>query len=519
MLGAVNLDSRTCYQALRSRDPRFDGRFFTAVKTTGVYCRPVCPARTPKLENIEFYACAAAAEDAGFRPCLRCRPETSPGTPAWLGTSATVSRGLRLIEAGALDDSGVEALAARLGIGGRHLRRLFLRHLGATPLAVARTRRVQLAKRLLDDTGLPITELAFAAGFSSVRRFNAAIREVYGRSPTELRRSRGGGRGVRAQEQCEGERTTEAAKATGPVAVATSELRLRLAYRPPYDWDSIASFLGTRAVPGVECVSDGIYRRSVRIGDAVGSVSVQAATERPTLDAVVRISDPAALAEISRRLVRLFDLGADPGPIAEQLGSDPALAATVRARPGLRVPGAWDPFELAVRAILGQQVTVAGARTIAGRLVERFGTPLDRPEGELTHLFPTAEQIAGADLSGLGVPGARARALGTLADAMASGRIRLEPGSELDETVAELTCLAGIGPWTAHYIAMRALGEPDALPHGDLGLLHALSTSTEKMTAKELHRRAEAWRPWRAYATMHLWLSLENNGEAKVKQR
>jgi AraC family transcriptional regulator of adaptative response / DNA-3-methyladenine glycosylase II len=480
--GPLPSEPGRCYRALASRDPRFDGRFFVGVRTTGVYCRPICPAPTPKRANVSFFPCAAAAEAAGFRPCRRCRPESAPGTPAWLGSSATVARGLRLIAAGALDGAGVEGLARSLGVGARQVRRLFDAHLGASPLAVARTRRVHFARRLIDETALPMSELALAAGFASIRHFNHSIRSCFGRSPSELRRAARGPRPQRGQT-----------------------LRLRLAYRPPLDWSALLAFLAARAIPGVERVAEGGYRRTVRLGRVPGRLSVRALPGAAQLEVEVDASPGAPLLEVADRVRVLFDLGADPLRIAADLGHDPDLAPCLSARPGLRVPGAWDGFELAVRAVLGQQVTVRGASTLAGRLVRRLGEPLDAPVDGLTHLFPAPERVAGAELDGLGLPAARAEALRALARAVASGDLALEPGADPERARAVLGALPGVGEWTAEVVAMRALGEPDAFPAGDLGLRRALAGGAPPLSAAELARRAEAWRPWRAYAALHLW--------------
>ena len=477
----MELDPSVCYRALRARDARFDGRFFTAVRSTGVFCRPVCPARTPRRENCLFLPCAAAAQEAGYRPCLRCRPEASPGTPAWQGTSATVSRALRLIGDGALDEGGVDTLASRLGIGARHLRRLFLEHLGATPVAVAQTRRVFFAKKLIDETSLPMAEIAFAAGFRSVRRFNDALRRTYGRAPRDLRRHAG------------------PANATG-----AEGLELHLGYRPPYPWEAVRDFLALRATRGVEEVTDDTYRRTFRLGEARGQVEVRHAPQRHALVVRIRYAGPLVLIRLVERLRALFDLEADPDEIASVLAADTALAPALRAVPGVRVPGACDGFELAVRAILGQQVSVAAATTLAGRLAEAHGEKLpssvdDGGEGPRV-LFPRPEALADAELGDLGLTGARARSIRALAAAVADGTIVLEPTPDPAPVLEGLTALPGIGPWTAAYVAMRALREPDAFPEGDLGLRRALD-----LDAGALRARAEAWRPWRAYAAMLLW--------------
>lgn len=476
-------DRDACYRALRTRDARFDGRFFICVRTTGVYCRPVCPARPPKLENCLFLASAAAAQEAGFRPCLRCRPEASPETFAWRGTSNTVSRALRLIAEGALDEGDVEHLAGRLGVGDRHLRRLFDRHVGASPLAVAQTRRLLFAKRLIDETALSMTEVALAAGFGSVRRFNAAVRRTYDRSPRMLRRLR-------------------ASQGTDRTAVT-----LRLPYLPPYDWETMVRFLAARAIPGVEAVAAGVYRRTIACGSARGVVTVRPAPGKSHLVATIRVTEVAHLASIVTRLRRLFDLDADVQTIGEHLGSDPRLAPLVTARPGLRVPGAWDAFELAVRAILGQQVSVAAATTLAGRLVAAHGVPLAGPVGDdtLRFFFPEPAVLAGADLTTIGLTRARARALSTFAAAVVREPALLSTASSLDAAVTRLCALDGVGDWTAQYIAMRALREPDAFPASDLGLSRALETEEGRPSPRVLVAAAERWRPWRAYAVLHLW--------------
>ncbi|HEX7137981.1 MAG TPA: AlkA N-terminal domain-containing protein [Vicinamibacterales bacterium] len=485
----MDLDRHICDRARRSRDPRFDGRFFIAVKTTGIYCRPICPARSPKDQNVIYFPTAAAAEAAGFRPCLRCRPEASPGTPAWVGTSGIVSRGLRLIGDGALrglgvpgqesleSDAGVERLAARLGVTARHLRRLFLKHLGATPLEVALTRRVHFAKRLLDETSLPIQQVAFAAGFGSVRRFNGQIQRTFSRTPTELRRLKR--RVARVAPDC---------------------YRFKLAYRPPYNWPAMLAFLAARATAGVECVEGGRYHRTIRVDGRSGAIDVFQLDSQPALALEVRFSDPRALLVIVERVRRMFDLAADPGAIEAHLGRDRLLRRALEKHPGVRMPGAWDGFELAVRAILGQQVSVRGATTIAGRIATMFGTEVET-HGGVERLFPDATALVNAPLEATGVMPARAAAIRRLARAVADNTLSLSPGCDDSAVVSALTALPGIGPWTASYVAMRALGEPDAFPSGDL----VLRRMAGDLTASELERRSQAWRPWRAYAVMLLW--------------
>jgi AraC family transcriptional regulator of adaptative response / DNA-3-methyladenine glycosylase II len=485
---STDLDPDRCYRALASRDSRFDGRFFVGVRTTGVYCRPVCPAPRPKARNVDFYPCAAAAEEAGFRPCRRCRPETAPGTPAWCGTSATVTRALRLIGDGAMESGGVEDLATRLGVGARHLRRLFTDHLGASPLAVARTRRVHFARRLIDETALPMTEIAHASGFSSVRQFNHAILACFGRPPRELRRA--AHRKLRPTPKSPDD--------------SAASLHLRLPYRPPFDWDALLEFLAARAVPGVEVVANGAYRRSTRI-DGAPWIEVTHAPDMRSLMLRVDATSSIGLQHVVERVRRVFDLCADPGRIEADLGDDPELSRRVRSRPGLRVPGAFDLFELAVRAVLGQQVTVKGATTLVGRLVARFGTRLpDGPEG-ITHIFPEPGILLGQDLSVIGLPASRARTLENVAALADDGGLEALRSQSLEAAVDTLCGIPGVGPWTAHYVAMRALGEPDAFPASDLGLRRALVSNGAPLPERELFRRSEAWRPWRAYAAMWLW--------------
>lgn len=473
------LDREACYRAMRARDARFDGRFYTAVVSTGIFCRPVCPARPPRAEHCVFYRSAAAAHAAGFRPCLRCRPELAPGLAGWRGTANTVSRALALIAEGAWrEDDDVEALAERLGVGGRHLRRLFALHVGAPPIAVAQAQRVFFAKRLLAETAMPVAEVALASGFGSVRRFNDVMRRTFDRAPRELRRA------------------AAAAPADGSIA-------LRLACTTPYPWPPMLAFLAARAIPGVEEVEGDEYRRAFALDDAAGSVAVRPLPGASQLLASIRISRVAALPAVVGRIRRLFDLDADAGAIDAHLARDRDLAPLVRARPGLRVPGAWDQFELAVRAILGQQVSVAAARTIAGRIAEAHG---QRVPGACPGLaFPGPERLAKAPLDGVGLPRARAAAIAALSRAVLEDPSLLRPTAELDATVERLAALPGIGPWTAQYVAMRAFREPDAFPASDLGLLRAMARGGVRPTAAELARRAEAWRPWRAYAAEHLW--------------
>jgi AraC family transcriptional regulator of adaptative response / DNA-3-methyladenine glycosylase II len=481
----MDLDHDACYRALSLRDARFDGRFFTGVKTTGIYCRPICPARTPRSENVTFFPTAAAAQEAGFRPCLRCRPETAPDLGAWRGTSNTVSRALGLIELGALDQADVDALAGRLGVGERQLRRLFRQHLGASPVAVAQTRRVLLAKQLIHETPLPMAEIAFAAGFGSIRRFNETFHALFGRAPRDLRRAKGPD------------------VSAGP----RGEIELLLRYHPPYDWQSVLEFLRRRAIPGIEVVTADRYARSVQLDGIKGTVAVEPASGN-ALRATVQFPKLSALPVIIARLRRVFDLAADPGPIAAHLAKDPALAPLVKARPGLRVPGAWDGFELAIRAVLGQQITVAAAARLAGRLVAAQGERLAEPDGDLTHAFPRPEALAAADLTSLGMPRARAAALSGVAAAALADKHLFDATRGLDDAVQRLRSIRGVGEWTAQYIALRQLREPDAFPAADIGLMRAMACREGRgHSSSELLDRANAWRPWRAYAAQHLWAS------------
>ncbi len=486
------LDRDALERARTSRDPSFDGKFFIAVTSTRIYCRPICPAPSPRAANVRYYASAAAAAEAGFRPCLRCRPEAAPGTPAWQGTSTVVQRALRLIHEGALDAGSVAALAARLGLGPRHLHRLFLQHVGASPITVAQTRRLHFAKRLLDETTLPMTEIALAAGYGSVRRFNETFQRVYQRAPRELRGRRGklaaSGRGAGGDAGADAHR---------------DEVVLRLAFRPPYDWAQVAGFLATRAVPGVERVDARGYARTVATAGGPALVCVRALADQDALELRVRGAAPAALYQLASTARRVFDLACDPAGLALAFAADPMLAPLVARRPGLRIPGAWDPFECVVRAVLGQQVSVAAARTLAARLVERAGQPIAGGGDGLTRLFPTAAALTVADLGGLGLTRARVAALHTLARAVVDGALELRASA--DEVTASLAALPGFGAWTAQYVALRTLEAPDAFPTGDLVLRRMAAAGGEPLTSRALEVRANVWRPWRGYAALHLW--------------
>ncbi|MFY9905238.1 MAG: AlkA N-terminal domain-containing protein [Terriglobales bacterium] len=491
----MNLDWQVCSRARLSRDARFDGKFFIAVLSTKIYCRSICPARTCKESGVRYYPSAAAAAEAGYRPCLRCRPESSPGTPAWMGTSNTVSRALRLIGESGLDDGGVEVLAERLGVGSRHLRRLFLRHLGATPMAVAQTRRLHFAKKLIDETSLPMNQIALASGFGCVRRFNAGISKVYHRTPTQIRR-------LARQTKLE----------------SGTQYVFRLHFRPPYHWQGMLSFLAARATPGVELVEHGSYRRTISLSGRDGHFEVTLDQEHSALVARIEFGDPRSLFFIVERIRAMFDLNADWSAIVESLKPDLALKERVECDPGLRVPGCWNGFELATRAILGQQITVKGATALAGRLAASFGKALPSESAKgLTRVFPTPEVLADARLTSVGLTGARAETIRVLARAVADGKIQFEGVVDADAFQQTLCEIPGIGKWTAQYVAMRALGEPDAFPSSDLGLLRGMGLTS----ARELEQRAEAWRPWRAYAAMYLWKigSPGASGEDKASSR
>lgn len=483
------LDTAICSQARKARDPRFDGRFFIAVLTTGIYCRPVCSVRQPKEENVRYFATAAAAAEAGFRPCLRCRPECSPGTPAWMGTSATVSRALRLIAESAMENSSVDEFAACLGIGARHLRRLFLQHLGAGPIAIMQTRRLHFAKKLLDETSLPMRDVALASGFGSVRRFNASFQKTYKRTPTQLRNF----------------------ARRGP-ALPEHEHHFHLNFRPPFAWTALLDFLAPRAVPGVEAVSDGRYRRTFTLHGHAGWMEVAPGAAGGLL-LRLRYPEPRWLFIIVERVRRMFDLAADPQEISSCLLKDPLLAPRVKGLPGLRVPGCFDGFELAVRAVLGQQVTVRGATTLSGRLVREFGTPIteNTENNDGAYLFPGPETMARSDLVRIGLPRARAACLQSLAVAVRDGRLAFHDVTA-DQFLEDFRKLPGIGEWTAQYVAMRAFGEPNAFPSSDLGLLRAAGAAGPR----QLEERAEAWRPWRAYAALYLWQGAPQDGKNKL---
>ena len=486
---SILADHDSCYRAIQSSDRRFDGQFFTAVSSTGIYCRPVCTAVTPKSENVSFYASAAAAAQAGYRPCLRCHPEAAPGSADWIGAGVIAQTAWRLIDAGYADEHSLAQLAEQFDISDRHLRRLFLQTYGATPVAVAQTRRLHLAKQLLDETSLPIADIAFAAGYGSLRRFNTAMRNAWGSAPSVLRR-------------------LNAAPKTA------SAFTLHLSYRPPYDWPQTLAFLRRRLVPGVERIDEHSYARSVSLQHRdkllSGTLRVSHAPAKHALKVELSPQLLPRIGRITSSLRRLFDLDANPEAINAAFASDSLLGPASRAAPGTRVPGAWDGFEVLVRAVLGQQVSVAAALTLVRRVVEKFGTSLH----DDWRLFPTPAAIAIADLSGLGITGRRIEVLKSTAQKISDGELDLNDGrnhgGELHRYIAALVAQPGIGDWTAQYIAMRSLGHPNAFPAGDLILRRAATINdrnqiTGQLTEKQLRDRAESWQPWRAYAVIHLW--------------
>jgi AraC family transcriptional regulator of adaptative response / DNA-3-methyladenine glycosylase II len=492
------MDAEACYRIIQARDARFDGAFFTAVTSTGIYCRPICPARTPKREKVKFYEYAASAEAAGFRPCKRCRPETAPGTPAWNGTSTTVNRALRLIENGFLDEKPVNQLAAVLGMGERHLRRLFIEHLGVGPSAVAQSRRVHFAARIVRETDLPVSHAALSAGFGSIRQFNDVFLKTFGAPPSSVRKPH--------------KRSSDARPGRGSDG-ASRALTLTLSYRPPMQWKEMLSFFRKRAVRGVEIVTDRSYRRSLSVRGSIGMLEVSDSKSANSVDVSIEGIEPAGLGEVVRRVRRMFDLDADTHAIESHLLRDPLLAPIVAAAPGMRIPSTGDPFEAVVRAVLGQQISVAGAITLTGKLVERHGRPVEHGDG-ITRVFPGPSDLATADLTDMGIPGSRARTLAAVARAALEGSVNFDPGRSTDSIGQELEAVPGIGPWTVQYVALRGLGEPDAFPETDLVIrkaLDALGYPKEKAARKEALSRLS---PWRGYATLYLWKTMRG-GSAK----
>lgn len=481
----MTLDRHICDRARLARDPRFDGLFFIGVLSTGIYCRPICPARSPRPENIVYFRSAAAASEAGFRPCLRCRPEAAPGSPAWNGTSATVSRAMLLIRQGALNEGSLEDLASKLGVTGRHLRRLFQTHIGASPKSLATTQKILFAKKLLSETDLSVTQIAFASGFGSIRRFNAAFSKIYGSTPSAVR-SRNNSTKISGSElfQC----------------------TVTLPFRPPFDWQRMLGFFELRAIPGVEVVAGGTYRRTIRINETSGVISVAHSPKATALLLTAALSDSRDLMSIVEKVRRMFDLDANMTAIHEVLATDAMLKRSVTRQPGLRLPGAWDPFETAIRAVVGQQVSVKGARTVLGRIAAKAGPRFESLDHqELTHFFPTAHELAACDLGRIGMPEMRVRSVRALSEEVDTKRLSFVVKDSLSDFIGQLTRIPGIGDWTAEYIAMRAMGEPDAFPAGDLGIIKALRQGDKRLALKQIRERAEKWRPWRAYAAMHLW--------------
>lgn len=491
-------DFERCYRAVKSRDARFDGWFFTAVRSTGIYCRPSCPAVTPKAANVSFHTTAASAQSAGFRACLRCRPDATPGSPEWNQRADLVGRAMRLIADGVVDREGVSGLARRLHYSERHLHRQLVTEVGAGPIALARAQRANAARLLIETTDLPLSQVAFGAGFASIRQFNDTIRAVFAKSPSELR--------TRRRSHDPG---------------TPGSITVRLPFRAPLDGEGLLRFLGLRAIPGVEeLTADGTYRRSLALPRGRGTISLRVPDDEGHrhVVATLRLDDLRDLGAAVERCRRLLDLDADPVAVSEHLGTDPDLAPLVATVPGRRVAGTVDGGELAVRAVLGQQVSVAGARTLAGRLVTALGTPLAQPEGGVTHVFPTSAAIAGDGLTSVGMPESRRTALRALAAAVDGGLV-LDPGADRDDVVAQLLALPGIGPWTTSYVSMRALADPDAFLPTDLGVRHALDGLGLPSDPASAGARAERWRPWRAYALAHLWASLDPSPPAESPRK
>ncbi|MGW7096049.1 AlkA N-terminal domain-containing protein [Streptomyces sp. NPDC054874] len=478
----MHTDTERCVRAVQSKDARFDGWFFTAVLTTRIYCRPSCPVVPPKVRNMTFYPSAAACQQAGFRACKRCRPDTSPGSPEWNARADSVARAMRLIRDGVVDREGVPGLASRLGYSARQIERQLLAELGAGPLALARAQRAQTARLLIETTALPMAQVAFAAGFSSIRTFNETVREVFGLAPGDLR--------------------TRAARGPRPAAVP-GVIALRLPYRAPLNPSNLFGHLAATAVPGVEEWRDGAYRRTLTLPYGHGVVALSPAPDH--IACRLSLTDPRDLTRAISRCRWLLDLDADPVAVDAQLRTDPLLAPLVDAGPGRRVPRTVDGAEFAVRAVLGQQVSTAAARTHAARLVTAHGVPVEDPEGGLTHLFPTPEALAGLDPEALALPRTRRTTLTTLVAALAEDRLRLDTDTDWERARAELAALPGFGPWTVESIAMRALGDPDAFLPTDLGIRRAAERLGLPVTPAALTARAVDWRPWRAYAVQYLW--------------
>ena len=477
------LDFEACYRAVHSRDARFDGVFFIGVTSTGIYCRPSCPAMTPKRANVRFYRSAAEAQTAGFRACRRCRPDVTPGSPEWNIRADLAGRAMRLVADGVVDREGVAGLASRLGYSERQVHRTLVDEVGAGPLKLARAQRAHTARLLLETTDLPVTEIGYAAGFASIRQFNDTVRAVYAATPSDLRR-----------------RARHSRQHRDPTA---GTIELRLAYRQPADLDGVLAFLAARAVPGVEEVDERTYRRSLVLPHGVGIAELTPADGH--LRGSLRLADPRDLAAAVARCRRLFDLDADSAAVDDALGADPALAGSVAAVPGRRVPGVVDGDELAVRSVLGQQISVAAARALAARLVTAYGKPLDSPLGGVTHAFPTASALAEADPAGFPMPARRQRTLHEMTARLADGRLRLDPGADREEAERVLLAIPGIGPWTVSYVRMRALSDPDVFMATDLGARQGMTRAGLPDDPSKAAVVAQRWRPWRSYALMHFW--------------
>jgi AraC family transcriptional regulator of adaptative response / DNA-3-methyladenine glycosylase II len=484
-MSALVEDFESCYRLSDSRDPRYDGIFFIAATSTRLYCRPSCPARQPKRANVRFFPTAAAAQSAGFRACKRCRPDAAPGSPEWNWRADRVARAMRLIGDGVVDREGVSGLARRLGFSDRHLRRLLSEQVGATPVALARAQRANTARLLIESTAIPFAEAALAAGFHSVRQFNDTIRHVFASTPSEMRHR------------------SNLARPRSPGVV-----ELRLSCRKPFDGSALLRFLELRAVPGLEEVGAGSYRRALTLAHGVGLIEL---TPEPGAGrCVLRLDDLRDLATAVARCRRLLDLDADPLAIAEALGHDEVIGRLVRERPGLRVPGCLDGDELALRTVLGQHASLRTARTRTAHIVETFGPKLEQPLGTVTHLFPAAAVLAEADPKAFAMPRLRRAALQTLAARLANGEVRIDPGSDPSEALTRLLAIPGIGPWTAAHVAMRGFHDPDAFPQSDAGLRRALTALGHPDDAHSVTDLQQRWRPWRAYAALQLWTSLDH---------
>jgi AraC family transcriptional regulator, regulatory protein of adaptative response / DNA-3-methyladenine glycosylase II len=488
-MNAIVEDFESCYRLSDSRDPRYDGIFFIAATSTRLYCRPSCPARQPKRANVRFYPTAAAAQSAGFRACKRCRPDAAPGSPEWNWRADRVARAMRLIGDGLVDREGVPGLAKRLGFSDRHLRRLLSEQVGAGPVALARAQRANTARLLIESTAMPFADAALAAGFHSVRQFNDTIRHIFASTPSEMR-----DRATRARPRSPG------------------VVELRLSCREPFDGAALLRFLKLRAVPGLEEVSAGTYRRALTLTHGIGIVELTPAPR--AVRCLLRLDDLRDLATAVARCRRLLDLDADPQAIAEALGPDQVIGDLVRARPGLRVPGCVDGHELALRTVLGQHASLRTAQTQTARLVQTFGTTLEQPLGTVTYLFPAPAVLAEADPDAFAVPGLRRDALQTLAARLANGDLRIDPGSDPSEALTGLLAIRGIGPWTAAYVAMRGFHDPDAFPHGDAGLRRALNSLGQPADPRSVTVLQQRWRPWRAYAALQLLASLDHRPRA-----